>query len=70
MANLGDLEILYAALASPIGVVVATSDFKIAQQRLYKARRDSGDPELSVLQFRSSPHHPDEIWVVKGPAQG
>ena len=64
---MGELEILYQAVASPLGLVVKTSDFQLAQQRLYKARRESGDLELDRLQFRHSPHAPDELWIVKGP---
>lgn len=60
------LEILYTALQSPIGVVIRVSDFQLAQQRLYKARRDAMDPELACLQFRRSPFDPLEIWIVKG----
>jgi hypothetical protein len=68
MAMLGEIEYLYQALASPIGIVLEVSDVGIAQQRLYKARRDSGDPELDRLQLRRSPFLPEsELWVVKGP---
>lgn len=68
MAKLGELEFLYQAMATPYGVVLEVSDFKLAQQRLYKARRESGDPELGCLQIRRSPYQPDnELWLVKGP---
>ncbi len=67
MANIDDLEILYQALHSPLGLVVRGPNFNTTQQRLYKARRESGDPELDRLQFRRSPFEPEhEVWVVKG----
>lgn len=63
------LELCYQALASPIGIVVSVSDFGSAQQRLYSARKRSGDPDLACLQFRRSPTNPEsEIWIVKGTA--
>lgn len=48
-------ELLYQALREDIGVLVQVSDFARARQALYRARADSGDPELSQLQFRVSP---------------
>jgi hypothetical protein len=61
------LEILYQALASPIGLVIAVGDFVKDQAKLYQARSKSGDPDLEVLQFRRSPHNPEqELWIVKG----
>lgn len=61
------MEILYAAIASPIGVVVSVSDFQLCQARLYKARKQSGDPSLDCLQLRRSPINPEtELWIVKG----
>lgn len=59
-------ELLYRAMASPLGLVIAVSDFSLAQQRLYKARRDLSDPDLAKLQFRRSPLKPEaELWIVK-----
>lgn len=48
-------ELLYAAMREPIGILVQTSDFARARQALYRARTETGDPALSVLQFRTSP---------------
>ena len=63
------LELCYQALASPIGIVISVSDFASVQQKLYTARRKSGDPDLACLQFRRSPTAPEtEIWIVKGTA--
>lgn len=66
MGEESELELLYRALASPIGIVIAVSDFALAQQRLYKARRESGDPDLDKLQLNRSPFNTDELWIVKG----
>lgn len=61
------LELCYEALHSPKGVVVEVSDMAIALARLYKARKDSGDETLELLQFRRSPFKPEaELWITKG----
>lgn len=62
------LELMYRALAEPLGIVVAfTGDFQTACQRFYQARVKAADPELKVLQFRRSPYSPEnEMWIVKG----
>ena len=60
------LEYWYTALHSPLGVVLAVSDVPRAIQKLYQARQQSGDPELSGLSIRKSPLLPDEeVWLVK-----
>jgi len=62
-----DLEILYTALGSPIGIECEAPDVAFAIQKLYKARRDAQDPDLDCLQFRRCPHAPDsKVWIVKG----
>lgn len=64
-----ELELLYQAMGSPLGIAVQTSDFLNARGRLYAARKQSGDPELDRLQLRRSlMMEPDVIWIVKGPA--
>lgn len=69
MAHDQSLEYLYTALGSPIGIVLRVSDFGLASQKLYSARRKSGDPDLAFLQFRRSPVEPEqELWIVKGSA--
>lgn len=65
--NLNELEILYEALHSPIGIVVQTNNPSLAKAHLYKTRSESGDPALDCLQFRTSPFEPNsDIWIVKG----
>lgn len=60
------LELWYAALVEDFGVVVETSDPKLAAQQLYRARREASDPALEGLSLRTSPLLPDEeIWIVK-----
>lgn len=49
------LEVLRAAMREDIGLLVQVSDFPRARQAFYRARADSGDQSLAVLQFRSSP---------------
>ena len=67
MPNTDALELLYQALASPIGIVVRVTDIERARARLYKAKADARDPALANLQLRKSPlGEPDVIWIVKG----
>ena len=47
--------LLYQALGQPIGLLLRTSNFVRARQRLYAARQLAGDPDLDQLQFRASP---------------
>ena len=47
--------ILYLALAEPIGLLVRTSNFVRARQKLYAARAEAKDPDLDQLQLRTSP---------------
>jgi len=61
-------QILYSALAEPIGLVLRTSDVHRARQRLYEARQKAGDPVLSRLQFRFAPWGKAELLITKGVA--
>ena len=61
-------EILYLALAEPIGLLVATSDVAGARARLYTARKLAGDPALAGLQVRASPVEGGELVIIKGPS--
>lgn len=62
-----ELALLYEALGKDLGMIVQTSNVQLCLQRFYKARRESGDPELMTLQFRRSPKAPHtELWIVKG----
>lgn len=66
MSHFSELELLYQALHSPIGIVVVTDNYNLALGRLYKARREAADPELDKLQFRRSPTAPEtQIWITK-----
>lgn len=60
------LQYLYKALASKWGIALTTNNIVNARARLYKARAESGDTDLSRLQFRPNPHNPSELWIVKG----
>ncbi len=60
------LELWYQALNSRIGIVVQVSDVTGAQQKLYRVRASSGDPELLSLTIRVSPVNPrTELWIFK-----
>ena len=61
-----ELELLYKALSTPMGLEVEVSDFKLAQARLYQARRESNDPDLNDLSVRRPPDGRDGVlWIVK-----
>lgn len=58
-------ELLYQAMAEPIGLLVQTSDPERLRQRLYQARA-AGGTEFSCLQFRISPFPDGNIVICKG----
>lgn len=61
------LSYLYQAMASRFGIVMRTDNLAILRARLYKARAESGDDDLSCLQFRPDPAAPDSrLWIIKG----
>lgn len=61
------IHLLYTALNSPLGIVVACQDAGQTQQRFYVARNKTEDPALKRLQIRRSPVNPEgELWIVKG----
>lgn len=62
-----ELEFLYMAMDSPLGICLVTDNMVRANQRLNKAKRESGDPSLDVIQIRTSPLAPQsEIWITRG----
>lgn len=68
------LELLFAALNSPNGIVLFTDDTERLKNLLYKTRKDyhETNPLLASLTIRTSPDSPMEVWIVrdaKTPAQ-
>ena len=61
-------EILYLALAEPIGLLLRSNDPARARAQLYAERKRSGDPDLAGLQIRSSPLEDGELVIVRGEA--
>jgi hypothetical protein len=58
------IELLYAALNSEHGVVVATDDAVRLRSKLYPLRKS--DPDLACLSFTLSPTNPSgELWILK-----
>lgn len=58
------IELLYSALNSPLGTVIATEgSFDLVRADLYRLRKM--DPDLKILSFVQSPVDPTEIWIVK-----
>lgn len=60
---------LYAAMSSQIGLLLQTSDTARARQLLYRARVEAADPDLKVLQFRTSPVEGGDLIIVKETVQ-
>jgi hypothetical protein len=60
--------ILQTARDEPIGLLLQTSDPAKARAALYKARADSGDTSLSILQIRMSPFADGDL-VICHPSQ-
>ncbi len=65
------LEHLYAALRSPLGVVltITEGDFESVRQKLYRLRRETMDPALTHLSFVQSPTDPTQLWIVNDPSK-
>jgi hypothetical protein len=60
------LELWYAALHSPYGVIVHTEgNLERVRQALYVARNESGDLELRKIAACQSPTNPADLWLVK-----
>lgn len=55
----------YQALAAPSGVVIATTDRDALRQKLYAARKASGDADLDGLSLVLSPVDETHVWIVK-----
>lgn len=65
------LEHWYAALNSPLGVCLRTSDRERLRAALYKSRAEACDETLQALSVVFSPTASDEVWIVKkGPSDG
>lgn len=60
-----ETSLLYQALGTPLGLVVRVSDFDLARNKLYSARKEAADPDLEIIQLRRSPYEANTIWIVK-----
>lgn len=60
------LEPWYRALRSPAGVCfrIIGGSYQLAIAKLYAARREALDPNLSTLSICASPTDPGELWIV------
>jgi hypothetical protein len=66
------LEPWYAALQSPLGVIVHVDEgeFDRARAKLYAARKESADPGLEQISICQSPTSPTDLWLVKRKPNG
>jgi hypothetical protein len=59
-------QLWYEALASPMGVVIATNDPHRDRMKLYALRVELKDPDLDCISVEQSPTNPGgELWLVK-----
>lgn len=63
MSELTLLQLLYEALRSHHGIVVATPDAEFLRQKLYPLRKK--EPEFDCLSFVISPMNNGDLWVLK-----
>lgn len=57
-------ELLFQAMAAPIGIVVQTEELDLAQVNFGKARK--AEPSCHAIEVRRSPRAPlTELWLVK-----
>lgn len=59
------LEMWYAALGSPLGVIVETDDTERCKQKLYALRATANDPDLESISICTSPTNLQHLWLVK-----
>ena len=60
------LNLMYQALASPIGIIVVVSNVVEAKSMFSQVRNTNGDSALRALSFIPSPYSPrTELWIVK-----
>lgn len=62
------MELLYNALHSPLGGIIATDDVARLTAKLTDLR--AKDPNLSQIEFILSPTSNTELWLVKRPTNG
>ena len=61
------ITLLYQAMTTKYGLVLETDNLPILRARLYKARAESGDPDLACLQLRPDPVAQNQyLWIIKG----
>lgn len=59
-------ELLYEALASPLGLIIETNDPTALRAKLYQLRKT--DPAFECLSFVTSRTNPTtQLWIVRKP---
>lgn len=60
-----EADLIYQALAQPIGLLINCDDFEAFRTRLYKVKSTLADPALQALQFRRSNIEGGNMLIVK-----
>jgi len=58
-------EILYAAAAAEVGILVRANNIVLAQQQLYRTRLKLKDPQLNRLSICVSRLEPDCLLIIR-----
>jgi hypothetical protein len=61
------LTLLYQALASPYGLVVAHESPESARSLFYDARKRHGDPDLDLIKIILVPDEPSHLYLFHPP---
>ena len=60
------LNLMYQALASPLGIIVVVSSVSDARPLFSQVRNENADEALRALSFIPSPYSPrTELWIVR-----
>ena len=61
------IELLYQALAEPLGIKIPECSPEELRQELYRLRRELKDPKLDQLSFVMSKTDPNTLLIVRRP---
>ena len=59
------VRLLYQALASDFGIIVAHENPQSARSQFYAARKKHGDPALDIISITILADNPNQLYLVK-----